>query len=830
VLDSPPGRSRPRRACREPEVNGSDGSAASRQEVGAAAAAASPGDVEVHERGSQRTSRQLSRHIAVLFLGVTLVTVTVSAAAQADDCQNAPVRAQQMSGELPDCRAYELVSPLDKKGGDVVGYLTNVRSSASGDRTTFGSFAGFADAPGVRYVVEYLGSRDGRGWSAASLTPQQNFGSFNATGPPAPVGYSPDLSQVAVQAGDPAPAPGAQPGTFNLFTRNSFSGTFDLLTPVGVSRPVNVGFADSSDDFSHVLFESKARLTPDAPIDNPAGNDPADLVNLYERVGEQVRLVGILPDGTPAASGAQAGFVLPLGTFSRSRGALGGVYTHSAMSRDGSRIFWTDLGTNQIYVRLDGTHTLHVSRTQRRIPDVTRPAIFQGATPSGSIAFFLSNEKLTDDSTAGDNPFSGADSQGDLYAFDVDSGRLTDLMAVPGASAAGLALLGSSDDGSKVYFAAYGNPLARGAPTDQTAVYLWHDGAISHVATLPGVAYTGEGTDASNWSVHPLDGNRPNTARVSDDGRYLLFSSVEPLTGYANDGHVELYRYDAEAGALTCISCGPAGSSATADATLGTAAPNGQGNLQGAAPFLTNNLSADGETVFFQTADALVDGDSNGRVDVYEWRAGEAHLISSGKDSSDSYVGDASRDGSSVFFTTRQQLVAADQDANTDLYSARVDGGYLAPVTPNPCRDDECQGPVTSSPIPLVPGSPTFFGEGNVVDAPPGRRTVKLTVSRVTKRQRSKFAKTGTLVLRVTADAAATVTATARAKIGGKARFVGKITTKLRRAGTAGLTLRLSRPARRELRKRHKLMVTVTVSMPGARSRAAHMTLTTRGR
>ncbi len=80
----------------------------------------------------------------------------------ADSCANADVRAQQQSFYLPDCRAYEMVSPVDKNGGDVLGFDTDVRSSEAGDRATYASFSGFAGAPNIRYTAQYLGGRAAR--------------------------------------------------------------------------------------------------------------------------------------------------------------------------------------------------------------------------------------------------------------------------------------------------------------------------------------------------------------------------------------------------------------------------------------------------------------------------------------------------------------------------------------------------------------------------------------------------------------------------------------------------------------------------------------------
>ena len=77
---------------------------------------------------------------------------------------------------------------------------------------------------------------------------------------------------------------------------------------------------------------------------------------------------------------------------------------------------------------------------------------------------------------------------------------------------------------------------------------------------------------------------------------------------------------------------------------------------------LNRAISDDGRRVFFNTADALVPGDANGRSDVYEYDVptGTVHLISSGRDPSDSYFMDASANGNDVFFLTRQQLVGWD--------------------------------------------------------------------------------------------------------------------------------------------------------------------------
>ena len=75
----------------------------------------------------------------------------------ADSCPNATIRAQQSSTDLPGCRAYEMVSAIDKNGGDATSVLT---SSPDGDRLAYFSMVGFADADATSVVNSYAAVRD----------------------------------------------------------------------------------------------------------------------------------------------------------------------------------------------------------------------------------------------------------------------------------------------------------------------------------------------------------------------------------------------------------------------------------------------------------------------------------------------------------------------------------------------------------------------------------------------------------------------------------------------------------------------------------------------
>ena len=212
------------------------------------------------------------------------------------------------------------------------------------------------------------------------------------------------------------------------------------------------------------------------------------------------------------------------------------------------------------------------------------------------------------------------------------------------------------------------------------------------------------------------------------------------------------------------MSCNPSGAPATGEAYLAgnpsiVAAPERNA-------FLTRNLSEDGSRVFFQTQEALVPQDTNGQTDVYEWeREGEGgadgcirssasfsersggclYLISTGESGDPSYFGDASADGSNVFFFTRQSLVSQDRDENDDLYDARVEGGIAAqnPSPPASCTGEGCLGPVDPPTVLDAPASATFLGAGNLKPSPakPKKVVVKCPRRKVRRHKRCVKAK-----------------------------------------------------------------------------------------
>jgi hypothetical protein len=381
-----------------------------------------------------------------------------------------------------------------------------------------------------------------------------------------------------------------------------------------------------------------------------------------------------------------------------------------------------------------------------------------------------------------------------------------------------LGVLGASEDGSVVYFVAEGaltgseeNAAGQAAVEGADNLYVYQAGAAKPVRflgrlspqdddILPGGHGTAVGLGDWRGSV------AQQTERVSGDGRSLVLVSSEQLTGYANEGHQEVYLYSLAGGGFTCVSCNPTGSS-YGEAVL--------------IPDLTNAyqprwVSEDGDRVFFDTTEALVAGDENGTWDVYEWERDETgscktepgcvFLISSGRTRDGALFDDATPDGSDVFFTTRGQLTPEDGDEQSNVFDARVGGGFPYTTPAGNCGSEAACRPPESTP-PSLP-APSSAGT-----PPPEGSVAAESVSRVSV---LSVRHEGQLVLvRVRVSGKGRVTLTG-AGLAGFSRM-------LSRAGVYTLRARLSASGRARARAGFMLLVHIHFTPP-----VGQATLTTR--
>jgi hypothetical protein len=128
----------------------------------------------------------------------------------------------------------------------------------------------------------------------------------------------------------------------------------------------------------------------------------------------------------------------------------------------------------------------------------------------------------------------------------------------------------------------------------------------------------------------------------------------------------------------------------------------------GNGPFPADFLkaSADGRRVFFYTDESLVAGDTDTVRDVYERSGGETTLLSTGSSGGNAGFavdfGDASADGTLMFFGTQEQLVPEDTDTRADVYQTSISA---PPPDPEEQVPDEHHDPPVVTPDTTAPNT-----------------------------------------------------------------------------------------------------------------------------
>jgi hypothetical protein len=664
-----------------------------------------------------------------------------ASASAVEACPNQELRQTQRSTGLPDCRAYELVSPPEKGGADVIRQTSKSHVATDGDGVTFSATGAFGETQGTSFDSEFLSRRTAapgtNGWSTNGINPPGGTATtiafLEGNVPGFMNAFTPDLSSAIYRSWRPltdAPNVAEVSNFYRIDGLGSGHSTAQLMTdgvePVppwpalfkSLHQPALVG---ASTDLSHVAFESRLNLTSDAPPYNAlclsfeGGGIPFLCpARLYENAGGVVRLVGRVPvapatecddvngPACVAAPSSQAGI-----------SATNQFYPARMVSADGRRIFFqvpAGAESGAIYMREDGVRTVQLAENGQ----------LWSASRDGSRAFFITGESLLPADT---------DSNPDLYMFDANApagNRLTLVSASSVNSGVVETVVGASDDGHYVYFVCDGQLIAGEPSADLNGLYVWHDGNLSYIGHMQG------GEAQANGPREPWTFNGTMTkSRLSPDGRHLLFMTLddagfrgrEGFGGYDHAGHEEFYLYSADTNSLVCASCNPSGKAATTNAELNVREGVG---VSTPTSDLAHALSDDGRYVFFTTAEALVPADTNGVEDAYEYDSvtGSVHLISSGTDPEPSVFIDASNDGSNVFFATQAKLVGWDTDNSFDLYDARVRGGFPEPVAAGAaCAGEACLPQDAGAPAAGSPSSATFNGTGNVTPAPPDTKS-----------------------------------------------------------------------------------------------------------
>jgi hypothetical protein len=646
--------------------------------------------------GGRGRATRLAAALAAAFAAL-LWAHSVSAHAA---CPNEAFRTGK-SAHLPDCRAYELVTPpaniyLGEKQS--IAKTNNLFPTeairASGDSAIFYDEEGSLGDPSGGHAKHdgYQAVRTADGWRTVRLlTPTPSEARQTSAG-----GISADHQYTFYNAGFGTvsePFPLEEEGVATYL--GNPNGTFEPLA-VGSLGQMRTAFGHYiSPGGAHIIFNGACLSTGSACEIVPLEPDapPAGTVAIYDRAPDgPTKVVSLLPGNVTPAAGEDAAY--------------------QGVSADGSVVVFR-IGSVD-YARVDDATTLEVASSE---------PIFGGVSADGTYVFYLQ--------------------AGNVYSLDTSTGA-HELVTDAGDAE----LVNVSADGSHVYFVSHGviaaGPTGGSQPTEgEPNLYVWsRGGGIAFVATLSPADVSGEPSLTAwtkvvgpwpNGGIAQSFGPGADSSRSTPDGSVLAFESSAQLTSYPNEGHQEVYRYDAGSGAIGCVSCDPSGAPASFDARFEAVNIYEEEKNPIEAQAVVYNLSEDGSRVFFETEEALSGEDVDGINDVYEWSdstgSPQVSLITSGR--TPNYVGGIpgffeipgetnnilgiTPSGNDVMVGSWESLAeGSSPEGVQSIYDARVGGGFAKPLA-EPCSGEACQQLALVAPSLNGPQSEVFHGHGNVV-------------------------------------------------------------------------------------------------------------------
>jgi hypothetical protein len=648
----------------------------------------------------------LSLTAAISILALWLMPAVAGAAS----CPNEALRVGP-SSTLPDCRAYELVSPPDSNGRllePISGFnfeaawdlFPTELASPSRDNVVYATWQSPLLSPsgpnGNADLYEAL--RGPEGWTTVRrLTPSGSEAVIPGLG-----GVSSDHAygffHVAPMGGNRVG--GSLAGELGVDYLSKPDGSFE---PVGIGSEGTEPLAQGryiAPDGRHVIFStgrqvgqsiwcgsqsSKCEVRRLEPEAAPTGTG-----TVYDREADgATHVVSLLPPNVPQAAGQEA--------------------FYQGASKDGTTIAFTVGGT--LYVRV---HSGEVGEVTKEAAS-GNPA-YAGLSADGKYLFYVAGGE-----------------KGVIHRF--ETGSEVDIPINPAAEGE---LVNVSADGSHAYFASEVPIDGQGVPA-QPNLYVWNGITVQFVATVaPSDLERTSGnlekipalTRWTSRAVAPVNnfevGPGAESSRTTSDGKVLVFESKGKLTGYENDGHTEVYRWAEGGGGVTCVSCEGGPEPATGDARLQELHLVGQG-------MVIHNVTDDGSRVFFETEEDLAGADTDEGVnDIYQWTEGSLagpELISSGRSQAyplahegkglptPNVLLSVTPSGGDVVFMAQDVLVPGAGEGGTQaIYDARVNGGFPpAPPPPVPCAEEGCRGATPAlGAFFAEPQSDTTASKGNV--------------------------------------------------------------------------------------------------------------------
>jgi hypothetical protein len=619
---------------------------------------------------------------------------------------------------LPDGRQWELVSPADKHGAEILPLSddVHVQAAVGGDAMTFeATVPTESDPPGYSSfeLEQVLSVRGPDGWSSRDISPPTDEPEQITLGvQDGYVAFSEDLSlAVLQQAGrlDPLISPEASEQTLYLRT-NFVNGNVNEPCTESCYRPLVSGcpakgepcakaveehanvlpgtmideaskcsvcgpfFGSATPDLSHITFKNQNPLLPGAGEGSTdSGSDEGE----YEWVGGQLSLESHLPERRVSKSvdGSWSYFVSAEALAPGAQPEECG--TNYTVARE-------EGGLCNLYVSHGGVTRLLAVLSDEDSPDWAGTAVGSAfddeldrrtsrVSPDGRWFAFMSQRELT-----GYNTHDAVSGQPDeeVYLYhaelspsgELEAGKLVCASCNPtGARPVGFRSGYYNEPGTL-------ESSERGLVLGQHYFgKVWEENQWL-AANVPG--WTGYGEDES--AIH-------QSRYLSDDGR-LFFNSSDALVPKDVNGNEDVYQYE-PVGVGSCTTSTATGS--------GTYVPA---------------------------------------------RGGCVSLISSGQDAGESAFLDASETGGDVFFLTAAKLAPQDSEGGLSIFDARECTAQTpcypaAAAVPPPCETgDACKPAPTPQPAIFgEPASATFNGPGNITATAPAAVKLKAKVVKCKK-------------------------------------------------------------------------------------------------
>jgi len=503
-------------------------------------------------------------------------------------CTNTQFRTGPVAN-LPDCRAYEQVSPVDKNGYDAEAPAGAVAvDGASIAWTSKGTFAGQPSNAGLS--SPYLSTRDGSAWSTEGIAPKFSTQGSNGSAFTFYVGWSADLQHMVVAVLVFGESP-------QYYLRNP-DGSFTLLDPNETAGTTTFPqYVGASPDFSQILFINEkwagGTLGPQVPTAvasrcttgktgqaGPGGNCGTASVSV-----------------APSAFVNAQGFLTSTAYFISNEELTNDANTGPTGA--GKDLYEYDAQTGALTDLSPDTNPADATGAQ--VNGVV------GASSDGSYVYFVASGALTSGASPGGT---GLKALLNLYVWHDGAVRLIAQLthsdqgdwAFPQNNASAQMLA----DGTQLLFTSTASPTGYdNAGFREIYRYDATSGRPSCVSCDPsGAAATGNAELSRGYTSTAL----PEQANISADGSRVFFDTPDALVPQDTNGQQDAYEWEAD-GTGSCQSATDSGGCLYLLSTGQSATPS---YFAGANP--------SGSDAFILTRDQLVGQDQDGNYDIYDAR------------------------------------------------------------------------------------------------------------------------------------------------------------------------------------------------------------------